>query len=90
MKDGIVYGGVGIVETVVTVSQTNEVFQTVQIIISAVAAAVALAYTIWKWYKNATKEDSPGGKKITKDEVVDLVDQVKDSLDGKDNNAEIS
>ena len=45
-KDRIVFGSVGLVETVVTVSQTNEVFQTIQIIISALAGAVALAYTI--------------------------------------------
>lgn len=45
-KDGIVFGSIGAVEAVVTVSQTNEVFQTIQIIISALAGAVALAYTI--------------------------------------------
>lgn len=66
-KDGIVFGSVGLVETVVTVSQTNEVFQTIQIIISALAGAVALAYTIWRWYKNAKKDG-----KITEDEVDDL------------------
>ena len=45
-KDGIVFGSIGVLETLVTVSQTNEVFQTIQIIISALAGAVALAYTI--------------------------------------------
>lgn len=70
-KDGIVFGSVGLVETVVTVSQTNEVFQTIQIIISALAGAVALAYTIWRWYKNAKKDG-----KITEDEVDDLFEAV--------------
>ena len=45
-KDGIVFGSIAVLQTIVTVSQTNEVFQTIQIIISALAGAVALAYTI--------------------------------------------
>lgn len=88
MKDGIVYGSIGLLEAAVTVSQTDVTLQRIQIIISSVAAAVAIAYTIWKWWKKATKEDSPGGKKITKDEVIDLVDQVKDTVNGKEDNAE--
>ena len=70
-KDGIVFGSIGALETVVTVSQTNEVFQTIQIIISALAGAVALAYTIWRWYRNAKKDG-----KITEDEVDDLFEQI--------------
>lgn len=78
-KDGIVFGSIGAVETVVTVSQTNEVFQTIQIIISALAGAVALAYTIWRWYKNAKKDG-----KITEDEVDDLFKQVTNKEDSED------
>lgn len=78
-KDGIVFGSVGLVETVVTVSQTNEVFQTIQIIISALAGAVALAYTIWRWYKNAKKDG-----KITEDEVDDLFKQIANKEDSDD------
>ena len=70
-KDGIVFGSIAVLETMVTVSQTNEVFQTIQIIISALAGAVALAYTIWRWYRNA-KIDG----KITEDEVDDLFEQI--------------
>lgn len=78
-KDGIVFGSIGALETVVTVSQTNEVFQTIQIIISALAGAVALAYTIWRWYKNAKKDG-----KITEDEVDDLFKQVTNKEDSED------
>ena len=78
LKDNIVYASVGAIETVVTVAQTNEVLQTVQIIISCVAGAFAIAYTIWKWYKKATSKDSPGGEKITKEEVGDLITDVKE------------
>ena len=78
-KDGIVFGSLGAIETVVTISQTNEVFQTIQIIISALAGAVALAYTIWRWYKNAKKDG-----KISEDEVDDLFQQITKKEDEKD------
>jgi len=78
-KDGIVFGSIGALETVVTVSQTNEVFQTIQIIISALAGAVALAYTIWRWYRNAKKDG-----KISKDEVDDLFEQITKKEDSED------
>ena len=70
-KDGIVFGSIAVLETMVTVSQTNEVFQTIQIIISALAGAVALAYTIWRWYRNSKKDG-----KITEDEIDDLFEQI--------------
>ena len=78
-KDGIVFGSIAAVETMVTVSQTNEVFQTIQIIISALAGAVALAYTIWRWYKNAKKDG-----KISEDEVDDLFEQITKKEEEKD------
>ena len=78
-KDGIVFGSIAVLETMVTVSQTNEVFQTIQIIISALAGAVALAYTIWRWYRNAKKDG-----KITEDEVDDLFEQITKKEDSKD------
>ena len=78
-KDGIVFGSIAVLETMVTVSQTNEVFQTIQIIISALAGAVALAYTIWRWYRNARKDG-----KITEDEVDDLFEQITKKEDSED------
>ena len=78
-KDGIVFGSIAVLETMVTVSQTNEVFQTIQIIISALAGAVALAYTIWRWYRNAKKDG-----KITEDEVDDLFEQITKKVDSED------
>lgn len=82
-KDGIVFGSIAALETMVTISQTNEVFQTIQIIISALAGAVALAYTIWRWYRNAKKDG-----KITEDEIDDLFEQIakKDDSDNEHRN----
>ena len=78
-KDGLVFGSIAVLETMVTVSQTNEVFQTIQIIISALAGAVALAYTIWRWYRNAKKDG-----KITPDEVDNLFEQITKKEDEDD------
>lgn len=78
-KDGLVFGSIAVLETMVTVSQTNEVFQTIQIVISALAGAVALAYTIWRWYRNAKKDG-----KITEDEVDDLFEQITKKEDSED------
>ena len=78
-KDGIVFGSIAALETLLTVSQTNEVFQTIQIIISALAGAVALAYTIWRWYRNAKKDG-----KITEDEVDDLFEEITKKEDSED------
>ena len=78
-KDGLVFGSIAVLETMVTVSQTNEVFQTIQIIISALAGAVALAYTIWRWYRNAKKDG-----KITEDEIDDLFEQITKKEDSED------
>ena len=78
-KDGIVFGSIAVLQTIVTVSQTNEVFQTIQIIISALAGAVALAYTIWRWYRNAKKDG-----KITPDEVDNLFEQITKKEDQDD------
>ena len=78
-KDGIVFGSIAVLQTIVTVSQTNEVFQTIQIIISALAGAVALAYTIWRWYRNAKKDG-----KITEDEVDNLFEQITKKEDSED------
>ena len=78
-KDGLVFGSIAVLQTMVTISQTNEVFQIIQIIISALAGAVALAYTIWRWYRNAKKDG-----KITEDEIDDLFEQITKKEDSED------
>ena len=73
--------GVGItgtsIEAVLAATQTNEILQAIQIVLAIISFLITIIYTFWKWYKNATREDSDGGKKITKDEVSDLIKDVK-------------
>lgn len=76
MKDTIVgYGGTAF-GTVMTVIQTNEILQIIQGILTLIALLVTIAYTIWKWWKNASKDG-----KITPQEIDDLMDEVKDITD---------
>lgn len=77
---GVGIGGTAL-ETVLAVSQTNEILQTIQIILAIITFLVTIGYTIWKWYKNAKKDG-----KITKDEVEDLVDEIKEEVDKYDRN----
>lgn len=67
------------IQTVCGITQTNELFQLIQIIIGCVSGAVVLAYTIWRWYKNAKKDG-----KITDDEVDDLFEQITKKEDSDD------
>ena len=63
------------ISTVLTITQTNEVFQTVQLIFSILAFLVTIAYTVWKWYKKA-KQDG----KITPEEVEELFENLKNNI----------
>ena len=68
------------ISTVLTITQTNEVFQTVQLIFSILAFLVTIAYTVWKWYKKA-KQDG----KITPEEVEELFDNLKNNINEEEN-----
>lgn len=43
-------------------------------VIAIISGLASLAYTIWKWYKVATSENSKGGKEITVDEFGELIE----------------
>jgi len=75
---GSVVGGV------FTATQTNQIFQIVSLIATILSTSVALAYTIWKWWRKA-KEDG----KISEEEIDNLMDDVhqivnKDKKEGED------
>lgn len=59
-----------------TVTQTNDTMQTVNMVITIVVGVVTLAYTIYKWYKKAKADN-----KITKEEIEELIDDVKEDID---------
>lgn len=61
---------------VLTAIQTNEIFQVVSLVLTIISVCVSLLYTIYKWYKRATSDG-----KITKEEVEDLKEEIKDKLE---------
>lgn len=53
--------------TVMTLTQTEHVFQVIQIIITCIAAAISLGYTIWKWIKRAKNNEEVDIEELEKD-----------------------
>ena len=74
-EDAILYSvdGCGLV---MSITQTEAVFQIIQLVLSIFATLITTAYIIYKWYKRA-KADG----KITKNEVGELVTIVADTAD---------
>lgn len=70
---GTVFGGI------MTAIQANEVLQIVQAILTVIGLLVTIAYTIWKWYRKASEDG-----KITKEEVDELMENLNDVKEKKD------
>lgn len=56
--------------------QIDDVLKYVNIALAILSTLVALAFTLYKWYKEAKKDG-----KITPDEVIDAVNKVGDIVD---------
>ena len=86
MVDSGTYVGAGgtVIEAALAASQSNEILQAIQIILSIITFIITILYTIWRWYKNAIDDNSDGGKKITKKEINELVDDVKKEVEKND------
>lgn len=68
-----VVGWVGTaIGTISTALQVDQFLHTLQAILTVITLVISLSYTIWKWYKKASKDG-----KITKDEVDELFDNLK-------------
>lgn len=65
--------------TILTALQTNEVFQYIQLGLTILSTLVAIAFTIWKWWKKASQDG-----KIEVDEIKELEDDIKEVLDDKE------
>lgn len=61
---------------VLTATQENEIFQTISLVLSIVCSCVIIASKVYKWWKTAIAD-----KKITKEEVEDLIEDVKPDVD---------
>jgi len=66
--------------TVLTAVQTNQIFQTISLILTCIATALTIAYTVWKWWKKASADG-----KIDEEEVKELINIVDDSKEKIEN-----
>ena len=69
-SNGASYGA-DILGAVFTAIQTDTTLQIISLVLTIVATAFSIAFTIYKWYKSA-KADG----KITKDEIDELIDEL--------------
>jgi multisubunit Na+/H+ antiporter MnhG subunit len=83
--DELVGWGGTLFGSAMTMIQTNETFQLIQAILSIIALFITTAYTLWKWYRKASKDG-----KITEDEVDELFEDLnnikEENLDDKSRN----
>ena len=76
-KDFISWTG-SVFGTICTAIQSDQIFQYISLGLTILSTLVAIAYTIWKWYKKANEDG-----KITSDEIKELGDDLTDVLDDK-------
>ena len=70
--------------------QDNPIWQGIQLGLSILTSIVLIAYRLWKWHKEATKdgkitkEEAEEGFKIVNDGLEDINGKVNDKVNGKD------
>ncbi|MBO7733534.1 MAG: hypothetical protein J6S67_13300 [Methanobrevibacter sp.] len=70
---GTAFGGI------LTALQTDVVFQYISLGLTILSTLVAIAFTIWKWWKKASEDG-----KISKEEIEELEDDLKEHIDKKE------
>ena len=73
--EGIAIAGNGLTY-LLTIVQSNPIFQYIELAFSIAVSVVLLAYRLWKWWKEAKKDG-----KITKEEIQDGIDTFMDGVD---------
>jgi hypothetical protein len=77
MKSEMIAGGVGATLGVIgTITQTNEILQTISLVITIIGAIISMIIVpLISWYQNVKKDG-----KITSDEIKDGIDIVVDGI----------
>lgn len=63
------------VSFLLTAGQTNEIMQVVMLILSIISVIVSISFTLYKWYKEAKKDN-----KITKEEIKEGLSIIGDGV----------
>ena len=74
--DEYVLSGVNACQYAAALVQFDEVLKWIQLGLALICSIVLLAYRIWKWHKDASKDG-----KIDKEEVDKLVETIKDGAE---------
>lgn len=74
--DEYVLSGVNLYQYAAALVQFDEVLKWIQLGLALICSIVLLAYRIWKWHKDASKDG-----KIDKEEVDKLVETIKDGAE---------
>lgn len=65
---------------ILTITQANEVFQLIELILSILATLLTVFYILIKWYKKATEDGN-----ISPEEVKELIEELNELKKEKDN-----
>ena len=63
-----------------TILQTDKILQTISMILTCISVFVSLCFTLYKWFKSASKDG-----KITKDEIDEAIKTTKEHVDKIEN-----
>ena len=74
--DEYVLSGVNLCQYAAAFAQFDEVLRWIQLGLALICSIVLLAYRIWKWHKDASKDG-----KIDKEEVDKLAETIKDGAE---------
>ena len=74
--DEYVLSGVNVCQYAAAFAQFDEIFRWIQLSLALICSIVLLAYRIWKWHKDASKDG-----KIDKEEVDQLAETIKDGAE---------
>lgn len=94
MESKILLGG-NVFQYLITLVQTNQVFQYIELGLAIATSVILLVYRIWKWYKEAKKDGKITGEEIKEgvdiikdgvDNIIDTIDEHKETKDNGDNN----
>ena len=84
--DEIVSGGLISLSAAFTALQTNEVFQTVSLVVTILSGIVSIVFIIWRWWKQAKKDGKVDGEDIGQllDDLSEGLKDIKSDIDDKE------
>lgn len=75
MNEKILDGTCIVLQSLLTLSQTDEVFRIISLVLTIISALIVLIRNILDWYNKAKKDG-----KIDKDEIKEVIDIVDDGV----------